>query len=190
MRRPESRALEPLLVLSVLAAIVFGATVLRLEAEPTVRLPTFVLKSDGNVVGPVVATQGGEVQFTLLDPTFGNSIPMSLRISGNLFLEGSENWVFYTNNGCGGSAYVPEPATSLKPFSRMIGRTYAVGEDPGGSNLKLFRGTGTAGLQPPILSNWSNGTCADSTNVFVAALVPATEILDLTATMPPPYTIE
>jgi hypothetical protein len=187
MAQPRS----PLGSLGVLLLLVAGAVASSspVSAQPVVKLPFFVVKdTNGDVVGPIIDYEGGQVVVGLVDPVFGNTIPLEIRTlaANTLFLESSEPTVFYEFTNCQGTAYLTPPASSLVTTTILLGRAYGVGEGSG-SSLWLYRGSG-AGSSIEYDSHWSNGSCSNSTATLT--LVVAQEIIDIEAEHPGPYTLE
>lgn len=158
---------------------------------PIGTVPNYVLKSNGNAFGKNVIPNSSSMEFSLEDPNFGNPIPMRLRIlNAQLAFEGTESRVWYSGGNCTGVVYIQDPVSSDFASSRLLGKSYGVGTDPGNSNhLSVFRSTGSSGT-PPVGSEYVNGTCTTPAGFTGGDKVSATAIIDITTNFPGPYTLE
>lgn len=156
----------------------------------TAVLPTLVVKdSGGQILGPVIDTQGGNRVIVLLrDPLHGD--PFMVSVFRSRMRTPDTLDVYYTGNDCTGTAYVRVPAAiTTTDIPLMRGSTYAVGK-----NNKVYRATGAGSNNS--MSQHSSWRIADnaapvcntpSSTTDNTAL--AEEVLDL-ASFPPPYSIE
>ena len=143
--------------------IALFVTVSTVGAQPTAVLPTWTIKSGGNVLGYFISNTGGDIIFGIEDGT--TTAPVQIRRSAGInYLEGNEPRVFYTGMGCVGGVFLNDHASAaVKAATNILGATYGVGADPANATvLKLYKGTGSSVADPGLQSMYINGSCTNA----------------------------
>lgn len=186
-----------LLVVSFCVLVGLAVAPVRSSAPPPpdAQLPAYIVKANGNPFGAFLGlTRSQEVMIGLEVAGESNLVPLELDFLGgpNVRFESCDNRVMYDQTGCTGNVYVraPKAANGVQTSCVLLGITYAVGPNPANGNSKtIFKGTGIGSSGAGIMSQViQDGGCTNSGTSN--DIVPATPILELTTTYPPPYTME
>ncbi len=174
--------------LSLYSLLLFTSfcTVSTVNAQSTAVIPPWTIKSGSTVLGYFISDLGGDIIFGIEDGT--TTVPIRIRrSSGNIYLEGNEPRVFYTEPGCTGTVYLNDQnGDMVRAATNILGTTYGVGADPSNSAiLRLYKGTGSSVADPGLQSTYINGSCTNG-SPFGPPFRTATAILTFPFSTPIP----